>query len=348
MNFACDRCAKRYTLDDDKVPTRGFRLTCKQCGHVIVVRPMPPPLPPPQLPSRSVAAAPAPAPTPAPVPATATMPVDEHEHFFTSPPDSHPPATTQELVLSLKMDLPNRLPAITIGAMVAVGLVMGGAWWAGLLGGSGARTGTAREPGSGRPDGPPGSPPRPAPAEPIPAPPSPPEPAPPAPPVTQRAGQAVPVGGQARVGPAPSSQDRRGRVGAPIGKRDKKLLDLLGRKDDAPGVSAPAAEELSTGRASLQEATVRGALAANSSAFSACIGKAAKADPGFRLGRNTLVMELVVQPSGLVSKATMQDSRYAHTALGRCLVAAARRMVFPSFEGEQILVQAPLKLSAVQ
>lgn len=350
MNFACDRCAKRYTLDDAKVPTRGFRLTCKQCGHVIVVRP--PPLPPPQLPRRSVAA-PAPTPTPGPAPvlgaatatATATMPVDEHERFFTSPPDSHPPATTQELVLSLKGDLPNRLPAIAIGAIVAVGLVMGGAWWAGLLGGSGAATGTTREPGSGRPDGPPGRAPRPAPAEPSPAPPSPPEPAPP---VTQRAGQAVAVGGQARVGPAPSSQDRRGRVGAPIGKRDKKLLDLLGRKDDAPAVSAPAAEELSTGRATLQEATVRGALAANSSAFSACIGKSAKADPGFRLGRNRLVMELVVQPSGLVSRATMQDSRYAHTALGQCLVGAARRMVFPSFEGEQILVQAPLKLSAVQ
>jgi hypothetical protein len=44
----------------------------------------------------------------------------------------------------------------------------------------------------------------------------------------------------------------------------------------------------------------------------------------------------------------VEDPRYATTPLGACFTAAARRMVFPSFEGEEILVQAPLKLSAVQ
>ncbi len=346
MNFACERCAKRYTLDDAKVPARGFRVTCQQCGHVFVVGPAPrpprpsqPPAGPPPLPRRTVAApASAPAPAPAPAPASA----DEHEHFFTSAPDSHPPATTQELVLSLKGRHPNRPPVIATGAVV-VGLVIGGAWWAGLLGGSDPALGTSPEPRGGRLEGQPPAPPASALAERDEPPVSPPEAPPPAP-----AGPTSPGGGQARAGPAPSARDRRGRVGAPIGKRDKKLLDLLGRKQDAPGVSAPAAEELSTGRASLQEATVRGALAANSGAFSACIGKAAKADPGFRLGRNSLVVELLVQPSGLVTQASVRAPRHGQTALGRCLVAAARRMVFPSFEGEQILVQAPLKLSAVQ
>jgi hypothetical protein len=35
------------------------------------------------------------------------------------------------------------------------------------------------------------------------------------------------------------------------------------------------------------------------------------------------------------------------TDLGACLAAAARRMVFPAFEGESIDVSMPLSLSAV-
>jgi hypothetical protein len=113
-------------------------------------------------------------------------------------------------------------------------------------------------------------------------------------------------------------------------------------------MSMPAASELSTGRASLDESTVRGALASHASAFSACIARAAKAEPGVLRGRKALVLELVVQPSGRVTRATMEDPQYDRTGLGRCLVATARRMVFPSFEGEELFVQAPLRLSAVQ
>jgi predicted Zn finger-like uncharacterized protein len=333
VNFACDRCAKRYTLDDAKVPTRGFRVTCKECGHAFVVQPPTPmPTPPPVRPPPT-AAAPAPA--------------DEHERFFNSPVDSGQPAPSGQQLPSPGGHLPNRLRAIAAGAFVIVGLVVGGAWLAGPPGGAIAVPGGAREPRSGRLDGQAEEPLPSAQVGPAQAPANPPEP-PPALPVQRRAGPAIPGGGPARIGPATSSQDHRGRVGASIGTRDRRLLDLLGRKQDAPGVSAPEAEELSTGRASLQEATVRGALAANSSAFSACIARAGKADPGLRLGKDPLVMELLVQPSGLVSQATMQDPRYAQAALGQCLVAAARRMVFPSFEGEQILVQAPLRLSAVR
>ncbi len=48
------------------------------------------------------------------------------------------------------------------------------------------------------------------------------------------------------------------------------------------------------------------------------------------------------------TRYALDDPARARTALGQCLGAAARRMIYPSFEGEELLVQAPLKLSAVQ
>ena len=38
MNFNCDKCQKAYTIADEKVAGRSFRVTCKQCGHVIQVK----------------------------------------------------------------------------------------------------------------------------------------------------------------------------------------------------------------------------------------------------------------------------------------------------------------------
>ena len=150
-------------------------------------------------------------------------------------------------------------------------------------------------------------------------------------------------------------QDALHRAGAPIGRKDKGLLDLLQRKGDAPVVATSAGGEpgaghasLDTGRATLDEAAIRNTLAANSSAFSACIAKAGKADQGLRQDKRPPVLELVVRPTGRVARATLSDPAWARSALGQCLAAAAQRMIFPSFEGQELRVQAPLKLSAVQ
>ena len=165
--------------------------------------------------------------------------------------------------------------------------------------------------------------------------------------------QATPAPGARRTGPT-IGPARAGtpatarRPAATLAKRDQKLLDLLDKKQDAPAVTAPAAGALGTGRGRLDEAAIRGALASSSGAFSACIARAAKADPAGHYERKTLVLEIVVAPSGRVSRSSLEDRQYAQTELGRCLVAAARRTVFPSFEGEELLVQAPLKLTVVQ
>lgn len=38
MKFSCDRCGKRYATADEPVPGRVYKLSCKRCGHDIVVR----------------------------------------------------------------------------------------------------------------------------------------------------------------------------------------------------------------------------------------------------------------------------------------------------------------------
>lgn len=37
MKFSCERCGKRYATAKEPTPGRVFRITCKACGHLIVV-----------------------------------------------------------------------------------------------------------------------------------------------------------------------------------------------------------------------------------------------------------------------------------------------------------------------
>jgi hypothetical protein len=166
----------------------------------------------------------------------------------------------------------------------------------------------------------------------------------------ERGAQAIP----AKAPGLTASPDSIHRAGAPITRRDRKLLDLLHRKEDVKAVPATLAGEpatrrttLDTGRASLDEAAIRETLAASSGAFAACIARAGKAGVGSRRDTRAPVLELVVRPTGRVARATLADPAWNSSALGQCLTTAARRMVFPSFEGEEIQVEAPLKLTAV-
>jgi hypothetical protein len=38
VRFTCDGCGKRYATAEEPVPGRVYKLTCKRCGHVIVLR----------------------------------------------------------------------------------------------------------------------------------------------------------------------------------------------------------------------------------------------------------------------------------------------------------------------
>ncbi len=39
MKFVCDSCGVQYLISDEKIGSRGAKVRCKRCGHIIVVKP---------------------------------------------------------------------------------------------------------------------------------------------------------------------------------------------------------------------------------------------------------------------------------------------------------------------
>jgi hypothetical protein len=140
--------------------------------------------------------------------------------------------------------------------------------------------------------------------------------------------------------PAPPAKKRTAR----ISRNDRKLLDLLARKDDA-AVVAPEGDAMDSAAAGIDAEAVARTVAANRKAFDACVSRALRLDPGLRVSkRATLVV--TIQPNGSVTGAFIAEEDVDRTGLGGCLSAAARRMVFPAFDGEPTDVSLPLSLSA--
>jgi hypothetical protein len=161
------------------------------------------------------------------------------------------------------------------------------------------------------------------------------------------AARAAPVDAPARVpgaAPAPLVIRAKPVKGA---KGDRKLLDLLGRKDDAAVVGvADEAEPQSGGAPALDPAVIEKVMGANRGAFDACISKTLRLNPSLKLPRRA-TMVVTIQPAGSVTAARIEEEAVERSDLGACLSQAARRMSFPSFDGDPLDVAMPLSLSAV-
>ncbi|HSN15764.1 MAG TPA: AgmX/PglI C-terminal domain-containing protein [Anaeromyxobacteraceae bacterium] len=368
MQFPCARCGRTYEIADELVVGRAVRVACPACGNLVVHRvpaaeaavaaqPAPPLAPalweaddddfenawsaleaPPAAESPGPAArapapparASAPAPAPAKPPATrapAKPAVRRPPPPTTLPDDENVPTVTAELVLIRRSARRSRLTAAAIalgalGALVGVG-TMGLKWkrQAPVAGAARGGAGSSVEGAAGgalsaadiaklmgRPE---------------------PEP---------------PPEGRARApAPAPRAADRPKHEKLAVG--DKGLLDLLGRKGDvAVTVQDDDAGALATTRGSLDEASIEGTLSRNSSSFAACVSRAASTAADQRLAANRVNLELTIRPSGRVQKAAVADKAVAGTPLGQCIAQAAKRMVFPGFDGEPLDIVVPLKL----
>jgi hypothetical protein len=154
--------------------------------------------------------------------------------------------------------------------------------------------------------------------------------------------------------PAPSSAPAAPVQRAPktprLARNERKLLDLLARKQDVAVLPAAEEEEGSGGagsaKSSLDPAAAEKVMAGNRKAFDACISRALRLNPSLKLvKRATLVV--TIQPSGVVQRAYIAEEEVDRTDLGACLTDTARRMVFPSFDGDVVDVAMPLSLSAV-
>lgn len=142
--------------------------------------------------------------------------------------------------------------------------------------------------------------------------------------------------------PAPAPKPAR-RKTARISRNDRRLLDLLAKKDDA-AVVAPEGDAMDAGAAGLEPEAVARTVGASRKAFDACVSRALRLNPSLKIARRATLV-VTVQPNGSVTGAFIAEEEVDRTDLGACLASAARRMVFPSFEGEALDVSMPLSLS---
>ncbi len=157
---------------------------------------------------------------------------------------------------------------------------------------------------------------------------------------------AKPEAPQAATAPQPARKLAVERNRGPRLRRDdRKLLDLLAKKDDVT-VVAPEGDSLDSAQTALDPAAVERTIAGNRKAFDACVTRVLRLNPNLRVARRATLV-VTVQPSGTVTGAFVAEEEVDRSDLGTCLSAAARRMVFPPFEGEAIDVSMPLSLSAM-
>jgi hypothetical protein len=135
-----------------------------------------------------------------------------------------------------------------------------------------------------------------------------------------------------------------------IALKDAQLLDLLGKKQDISVLptqpDAHEEEDASAAKSALDPGAAAKVVAANRRAFDTCISRALRMNPALKLARRATLV-VTVQPSGTVSRAYVAEEEVERSELGLCLSDTARRMVFPTFDGEPVDVATPLSLSAV-
>lgn len=85
-------------------------------------------------------------------------------------------------------------------------------------------------------------------------------------------------------------------------------------------------------------------VAQSGPAFQSCIEQQLRRTPNFRGGKVNLVA--TVGASGTVKQARLDRKDIDVSDLGSCLKSRARRLVFPTFEGEDVEVEIPLVLTA--
>jgi GYF domain 2 len=133
---------------------------------------------------------------------------------------------------------------------------------------------------------------------------------------------------------------------APPSPELKKLYGDARKADVGPTAVptlAHAAASASSGAGPNQQALAR-VVAQSSPAFQSCIEQQLKRTPNFRGGKVNLVA--TVGASGTVKQARLDRKEIDVSDLGSCLKSRARRLVFPSFEGEDVEVEIPLVLTA--
>jgi hypothetical protein len=305
LELTCDRCGRSSYVPDDLVSGRAFRAKCPDCEGVLEV------------------------------PAARASALDDEDLAWlagqgkpqeAAPPEplfERPEAVEQkvaEFAAKAAAQRRRHAAAMVAGALLAAAALGFVAVWAvGRLGGPGPFSRRAREERAAA-DGA----------------------------TFDAAGllaRAAPPPAEPAPAPVPRPAAPLRKQGKSITRNDRKLLDLLAKKDDVT-VIPESDDTLDSAQGSLDPDAVGRTVAKNRKAFDACVSRALRLNPGLRVARRATLV-VTVQPNGAVTGAFIAEEEVDRTDLGACLSAAARRMVFPAFEGEPTDVSMPLSLSAV-
>lgn len=122
----------------------------------------------------------------------------------------------------------------------------------------------------------------------------------------------------------------------------------LGADDGPKGIGAPKSgkddpKPVAEG-GSLDQAKVAKVIGDQMKAFNQCVEQQLKRNPSFKAGK--VMLTITVKPSGTVTDPKLNKPDVDSSELGECIKKAAKRMVFPRFEGEEETVEAPLVLTS--
>ena len=318
MDITCGRCRRSYFVPDDLVQGRTFRAKCSQCGHAFRVEVGPragrQAAPADGMPSTSASA----------IPDLADALAGADLGWLDEAAKAAEAAAGAEdelILLTVRRSRRGSALALAGGAIVLAGALGALALWTTgryRVPGSSSRWAAAAAPGGA------------------------------AAPIEDVAGLALSNRGEPPPAPAPAPAASAPELRATprLASRERRLLDLLARKQDAAPIGVEDEEAAASARSALDPVAAEKVISAHRRAFDACVSRALRLNPALKLARRA-TMVVTVQPDGSVAKASIAEEQVDRSDLGACLANAARRMVFPAFDGDAIDIAMPLSLSAV-
>ena len=142
--------------------------------------------------------------------------------------------------------------------------------------------------------------------------------------------------------PAPKrAEPARAAAPGPGTGGDRSLLDLLGKKQDAPAGAPPPRASEGPG---LQKSEVKAVISRSRKSFDACVEDWMRKEPGLDVSGIRVNLIITINPSGVVTAPVVDNPDIDRTTLGACLKSTARKMVFPTFGGDSFEASVPLVL----
>ncbi len=140
-------------------------------------------------------------------------------------------------------------------------------------------------------------------------------------------------------------------VAAAMSEADKARAQALYTSDELPGMhkgpkvrSDKLEKQAVDGASNLDSKLVAEVVGKNLKAFQGCVEQELRRNPSFKGGKVNITFS--VGPSGTVTRAVIDRPDVEQSSVGACLKEKAKRVVFPSFEGDAVDIEAPLVLTS--